>query len=117
MTPEAQKYLSDMLERAEYLVEFCKSHDLANVESDRVIRTSMERELMVLCEALYLLDEHDSDLATQVPKHREIIATRHRLVHGYSTIQPLVLREIILTDVPNLLEPLRRLLAEEDVED
>jgi uncharacterized protein with HEPN domain len=56
MTPEAQKYLPDMLERVEYLVEFCKSHGLADVEGDRVIRTSMERELMVLCEALYLLE-------------------------------------------------------------
>lgn len=101
-----------MLERAEYLVQLSKTRDLSEMETDRVLLSAVERELMVLCEAMFLLNDYDPETAARVPDARKIIATRHKLVHGYSTIQPTVLQTIVLTDVPTLIEPLKQLIAE-----
>lgn len=43
---------------------------------------------------------------------REIIGMRHLLVHGYFTISPEVLWDVIQNDIPNLIPTLKKYLAE-----
>lgn len=52
MTPEARKLLDDMLDRARYLCELAQQRPLEEMETDRMLRSAVERELMVLGKAL-----------------------------------------------------------------
>lgn len=112
MTPPARKYLDDMLERARYLVELSTVRNLRDLESDRVLRSCVERELMVLGEALYLLHGDTPEIAEEIDAWRDIIAMRHKLVHGYSTVAPSILRDVIVNELPPLIVKLDELVAD-----
>lgn len=112
MTPKAKKYLGDMLEKARALVDLPAQRSLDDLEQDRWLCAGVERELMIIGEALYLLSQDSPDIAAQVPHAQEIIAMRHRLVHGYSTVLPPILIEVVENDLPPLIERLEAMLAE-----
>jgi len=114
MTHEVEKLLGDMLERSRYLLELSGKRSLEEMEADRVLRSAVERELMVLGEALYLLREESPATAERIGHWREIIAMRHKLVHGYSKSAPVVLREIIADDLPSLVTQLEQMLLDSD---
>lgn|SRR5690606_19285960 len=112
MTPEARKLLDDMLDRARYLCELAQQRPLEEMETDRMLRSAVERELMVLGEALYVLHGIEPATAERIDDWREIIAMRHKLVHGYSKAAPVVLREIIKDDLPPLVTHIEKMLSE-----
>lgn len=59
MTPRSKKYLADMLEKARFLVGLRETHDLGSLGQERVLCAAVERELMILGEALFLLNQSD----------------------------------------------------------
>ena len=113
MTPAEKKYLADMLERARFLVRLAGERSLAEMPADRVLRSAVERELMVLGEALYLLHEASPQVAERIDRWREIIAMRHKLVHGYSRIDPRILQQVVENDLAPLVGQLEQMLDPE----
>ena len=114
MTPRAKTYLDDMLDRAQYLVQLAAERSLDEMEEDRLIRSSVERELMVLGAALYLLHNEAPEIAEQINQWREVIAMRHKLVHGYATVAPAIMRDVIASDLPLLIQQLTNMIAEHE---
>ncbi len=113
MNLRAKSLLNDMLERAEYLVAFAGSHSLDGQLQDRLARSSIERELMVLGEALYQLHERFPDLAQQIDSWEDIIAMRHKLVHGYSKIAAERMIDVIENYLQPLIDQLNEMIADD----
>lgn len=65
--------------------------------------------LMVVGEALNSVPTHVLDGEPQIP-WAQIIALRHRLVHGYWLIDDAILREILKIEVEPLIYALERLV-------
>jgi len=82
MPQKTRKYLEDMLDRASFVSDFMKDKSLEDLANDRPVRSAVERELMVLGEALYQLHQRSPEVAERINYWKEIISFRHVLVHG-----------------------------------
>lgn len=79
MQPDPRKYLTDMLDRAQFVSQFMANKTLDDLENDRPTRSAVERELMVLGEALYPLHRIHPTIAERIDSWKRIIGFRHVL--------------------------------------
>ena len=94
---EPEKYLYDMLSSCEFLLDF---------------RSAVERELQIIGEALIQLEKLESSVAARIPEYQNIIAFRHVLVHGYDSLDPMTVWNVIETKLTGLTEKIKSLLEE-----
>lgn len=58
------------------------------------------------------LDRTAPEVARRIPDHRNIIGFRHVLVHGYDSLQPATVWNVIEDKLPALADEVRALLDE-----
>ncbi|MGQ3082221.1 MAG: HepT-like ribonuclease domain-containing protein [Hydrogenophaga sp.] len=63
-------------------------------------------------EALNQLHWLDAPLATRIPDLRQVVAFRNQLIHGYATINPDTVWNIVRGALPGLLTAVQALLEE-----
>ncbi len=112
MQPDPRKYLTDMLDRATFVLQFMADKSLDDLENDRPTRSAVERELMVLGEALYQLHRIHPIIAERIDSWNRIIGFRHVLVHGYDSLDMRILWDAIQDDLEPLIGRIETLLAE-----
>ena len=113
MTPrDPALFLHDMLDCAVFLRDTVVDKSLHDYERDRLFRSAVQRELMVIGEALYSLDKSKPDLAQRVPEHQAIITFRHILVHGYHRLDARIVWNVLTDKLSPLIEQLQELIAE-----
>ena len=109
---DPKKYLYDMLSSCDFLLEFTQGKTVDDYISDRAFRSALERELQIIGEALISLEKISPDLAHRIPEHQNIIAFRHVLVHGYSSLNPTTVWNVIETKLEGLGTEIALLLEE-----
>ncbi len=110
MPHDAKKYLDDMLDRATFVRDFMSSKSMDDLLNDRVVRSALERELMVLGEALFQLHRDFPEVAESIAFWREIIGFQHTLVHGYDSLNMHVIWDVIHKDLDPLIQQIQSLL-------
>lgn len=110
MRPESKKYLYDILQACETLGHFIEGKRFADYDSDLLLRSAVERQLMIVGEAMSQATRMDEDLAEQIEDAREIINLRNVIVHGYTIIENQTIWGILQADVPRLREQVAGLL-------
>ena len=80
MLPNPEKYLFDMMDSCQFLVEFVKDKSLENLRMDRGFRSAVERELQIIGEALHVLSKNNPAVAEKISDYKRIIRFRHILV-------------------------------------
>lgn len=110
MPHDPQKYLHDMLNACEFLLEFTSGRTVADLASDHPFRSAVERELQIIGEALLQLDKVAPTIANQIPDYRSIIGFRHVLVHGYDSLEPATVWNVVEIKLPILRRELHNLL-------
>lgn len=93
------------------VIDFTRDASYERLTGDILLRSAVERQLQNMGEALAQLTRIDPELAAQVPEHRQIIAFRNVLVHGYAALDLQVVWRTIRDDVPALLSVIDALLA------
>lgn len=109
---EPQKYLYDMLSSCEFLLDFTGDRIVDDYVNDRAFRSAVERELQIIGEALIQLEKLESSVAARIPEYQNIIAFRHVLVHGYDSLDPMTVWNVIETKLTGLTEKIKSLLEE-----
>ena len=110
MTRDPRMYLHDMLEACRFLLEFTVGKSVADYKADRGFRSAVERELQIIGEAVLQLQSCAPDLAAKISEHEQIIHFRHVLVHGYHSLKPQLVWDVIETKLPNLQTELEAML-------
>lgn len=110
MNHNPKKYLTDMLDACRYLLEATQGKTIREYNTDRVFRGFVERELQNIGEALRQLDSHYPEIAARITEYERIIRFRHALVHGYDSIKPQLVWDIIENKLTTLCEELEILL-------
>jgi uncharacterized protein with HEPN domain len=110
MRPESKKFLYDMLQACEALSEFVEGKQFADYDSDLLLRSAVERQLMIVGEALSQAARTDEELAAQIEDAREIINLRNVIVHGYTVIENETIWGILQADIPRLRDQVAQLL-------
>jgi len=105
-----EKYLYDIINCCEFLLEITKNKTVENYKSDRIFRSAIERELQVIGEAMLQLDNISHETAEKISQHRSIIGFRHVLVHGYDSLDPYTVWNVIETKLTLLLKQAKKLL-------
>ena len=112
MQPEIRKFLYDIRSACEALTQFTNGRSLNDYQADLLLRAGVERELMIIGEALNQALRSAPTLAEKITRSREIINFRNIIVHGYSTIENETVWGILQNDLPRLYKEVQTLLAE-----
>jgi uncharacterized protein with HEPN domain len=105
-----KKYLYDIIDCCEFLLDFTEGKTVNDYKNDRAFRSAVERELQIIGEAIAQLDGVSPETADQISEHRNIIGFRNVLVHGYATLNPETVWNVITDKLGMLLEQSRALI-------
>ena len=112
MQPEAAKYLFDVQHAAALISRFCEGKTFDQYGADELLKSGVERQFMIIGEALSQLAKLAPDVAERVAAFRQIIAFRNILVHGYATVDDKIVWGVVETSLPPLIESVDMLLRE-----
>lgn len=107
-----KKYLYDIANCCEFVLEITGGKTVEDYKNDRIFRSALERELQIIGEAMLQLDNVSSETAERISQHRSIIGFRHVLVHGYANLDPDTVWNVVETKISILLEQTKKLLRE-----
>jgi uncharacterized protein with HEPN domain len=101
-----------MRDHAAEAVENVRGRSRDDFDSDRMFALAMVKLVEIIGEAAGRVSTAMRDSHPSIP-WKQIIGTRHRLVHGYDQIDYDILWKIVSVELPGILEQLKAILAEE----
>jgi len=107
-----QAYLWDMLEAAKEITAFLKGVRYDDFVRSKMIRSAVERQLMIVGEAANHVSEEFQEKHPEIP-WRQIIGQRNVLAHEYGDIKVERVWAAATINVPALLKALESLVPEE----
>ena len=107
---DPQKFLYDIVDCCKFILEMTKDKTIEDYKSDRLFRSALERELQIIGEAMLQLDNINPEISEHISEHRNIIGFRHVLVHGYDSLDPKTVWNVVETKVDILLSQAQALL-------
>jgi len=105
-----KKYLYDIANGCEFVLELTKDKTVEDYKKDRVFRSALERELQIIGEAMLQLDKVSPNTSEKILQHRSIIGFRNVLVHSYDSLNPDTVWNVVETKLSSLLEQAKQLL-------
>lgn len=111
MTEKGKKYLSDILMAIDLIENFiADTTDFNLYQKDLKTQSAVERQLVIIGEALNKLKQTESDLLIQNDK--QIIGFRNRLVHAYDSIDNAIVWVIVKRHLFGLKKEIEQLSNE-----
>lgn len=110
MRPENAKYLYDIIKACEAILHFIEGKNCADYENDLLLQSGVERQLMIIGEALNQAIGDDPEISELIPDSREIINLRNVIVHGYAVVENETIWGILQSDLPDLYDQVRKIL-------
>ena len=101
-----------MLDFARKARDFSQQRTREDLETDELYALAMSRLLEILGEAASSVSKEGQSHHSDIP-WAQIVGLRNRLIHGYDTIDPDIVWQILTQDLPTLIESLERILASE----
>lgn len=102
MKRDPRAYLLDIQEAVEAIQSAVAGITLQQYEKSRLIRSSVEREFIIIGEALAHLSRRDPDLSARIEEAPRIISFRNKLTHEYVTIN----HQLVWGVIQQYLQPL-----------
>jgi uncharacterized protein with HEPN domain len=112
MTSEAAAKLPwDARQAADRIARITAGRAFEGYLSDEVLRWAVERQFIVIGEALAALRRIEPTVTTSISDLARIIAFRNVLIHGYADVDDRLVWGVIERDLDTLLSSLSRLLG------
>ena len=112
MQREARTYLYDIQQAAALITQFTGGRCFDEYLADVMLRSAVERQFEIIGEAMTQLSKLDAALAARISGHRDIIAFRNILIHGYASVNHRLVWGVIETQLPVLRREVDELLSE-----
>jgi len=112
--PRSLKLLEDIRDAPDFIRDVTRDQTLEGYRNDRLLRQAVERNFEIIGEALKRPAERDSRTAARIGDHRQIVAFRNVLIHGYDLVDHALVWSTIESQVPKLLLEVEGLLASKD---
>jgi len=112
MQRDPRAFLWDVREAAQAIQSFTAAMDAESYVDNELVKAAVERKFEVIGEALNQLAKLDAAMAAQIPDVPQIVAFRNQLIHGYATVNPNTVWNIVQNALPGLLIAVQRLLDE-----
>jgi len=111
MPRDARAYLADIVESCDAIEAAIEGFDLEDYLKNRLVRSSVEREFIIIGEAIVVLSRKSPETYAAITKARRIVDFRNKLAHEYSTVDDEFVFAIANHDVPVLRDECRALLG------
>lgn len=99
---DANAFLLDVVAACDAVSQFIKDADMASYASDLLLRSAVERQLLIAGEAVNHIRRLDPMLAGTLGDVKGIVDFRNILIHGYFHVNHEVVWAIASTDTPRL---------------
>ena len=100
MTQRLQKYLIDAQSAANDISKFLEGVSRDEFINNKLLCRAIEREFEILGEALNLASKEKKDLESEILDLPKIIGLRNKIIHGYDSIDNLLLWNTAQVKVP-----------------
>jgi uncharacterized protein with HEPN domain len=110
MRREVDKYLYDVVKACDAIRQFTIDKTLRDYQSNLMLRSAVERQLMIIGEALNQAVRLQPDMSEQISEVREIVNLRNIIVHGYAVVENETIWGVVTEEVPALARQVNRLL-------
>lgn len=111
MTPDVTELLHEARDACLKIVELTKDFTLDDYLQHELHRFGVNWNVVIVGEALNVALGEDDDLVDRLPSARQAIATRHRIAHGYRTIDDTIMWTIATKRIPELLAEIDSVLS------
>ena len=102
MPRDERAYLADIVESCDAIQNAIKDLSLQSYQGNRLVRSSVEREFILIGEAVAALGRIAPTVFEAITRARRIVDFRNQLTHEYPTVDDALVWAIIETDVPIL---------------
>ena len=103
MTTRVRKLLQDICDAGARISRFAQGKSRDDYAADELLRSAIERQLLIVGEATSRLAQEDAVTAAELGPIRSIVAFRNILVHAYFQVKEDVVWEIVQRDLPPLV--------------
>lgn len=107
---ESNKFLYDIQQAADLITQFIKSKSFSDYSSDPLLQSGVERQLIVVGEALHRLIKIAPSLTTDFTNYKKIIGFRNIIVHGYDIVDNETVWGIVQSSLPQLRDEVKAIL-------
>jgi uncharacterized protein with HEPN domain len=112
MPRDERAYLADVVDSCEAIEIAISGLDLSGYTASRLVRSSVEREFIIIGEAIAALSRASPQTFEAITNARRIIDFRNQLTHEYPTVDDALVWAIVEKDVPLLRRECSLLLRE-----
>jgi uncharacterized protein with HEPN domain len=109
MQPDDRVLIADMLDAADLAVRAAADRSRPDLEEDPILAAALERFIEIIGEAASKVSPETTSLHPEIP-WRQVIGMRHRLVHGYASVDHDIVWDVVVHDLPGLIKALRSIL-------
>lgn len=102
MPRDERAYLADILESCDAIQSAIQNLNLQGYQENRLVRSSVEREFIIIGEAVAALARIAPTVFESITRARRIVDFRNQLTHEYPTVDDALVWAIAETDVPIL---------------
>lgn len=102
MQREALKYVYDIKVAAEKIQRFVTGKSQSEYLEDEMLQSAVERQFEIIGEAIGKLYKVDTELADSITDCRKMIAFRNVLIHGYATVDPIIVWGVVESNLSML---------------
>ena len=103
MPRDERAYLADIIEACKAITFAVRGQDLEAYKDNRLVRSSVEREFIIIGEAVAALSRVAPRKFDAITRARRVVDFRNQLTHEYPTVDDDLVWAIIEHDVPVLL--------------
>jgi len=104
MPRDERAYLTDIIDSCDAITVAVRGLKLEDYETNRLVRSSVEREFIIIGEAMAALYRVAPSTFDSITRARRIVDFRNQLTHEYPTVDNALVWAIIKHDVPLLRE-------------
>ena len=102
MVNESKSLIFDVVEGCKRIEVFTASIGFDDYDRSDLIRSAVERQFMIIGEAINKLKVVDGDIYSVIPHASQIVGFRNILVHGYNAVSNQLVWEIIRDHISEL---------------
>ncbi|HNT33801.1 MAG TPA: DUF86 domain-containing protein [bacterium] len=102
MPRDERAYLLDIIEACQAINDAVAGFDFSCYENSRLVRSAVEREFIVIGEAMAALSRFAPETFDLITRGRRIVDFRNQLTHEYHTVDDAIVWAVIKNYVPLL---------------
>ena len=112
MKRDPKCFLWDIQQSSEAILEFLTDRIFEDYEQQRMLRSAVEREFVLIGEATNRLATHAPQIASRITDYQKIISLRNIIAHEYDDVRNDLVWTVVNDGLPTLLSEVTALLAQ-----